>query len=232
MAITTHKEAVKEASELLSGTVQGLSEMLQHPELQGLKRRLISQINKAKAHLQGAAGIYTPNANMQEVNEIISGFQPLESVGGEPLARVMPVNADDLDVKQEAKDRFILKRDDLFLRFPELGANHIFSLMKEPDGTILIRSVAKMAGLPDFREREIDVEFISEVQKLITGQLEVSEAMKQAEGEAAINTDQDDQEGAEEGDEDNVQTGAPSYAHLTGKGKAKPAPAPKKTGGK
>ncbi len=231
MAITNHKEAVKEAADLLSGTTKGLSEMLQHPELQGLKRRLISQINKASAHLQGAAGIYTPNANMVEVNEIISTFQPLESVGGEPLARVMPVNADDLDVKQEAKERFIQKRDDLFLRFPDMVITQIFALMNEPDGQILIRSVAKMAGLPDFREREIDVEFIDAVQKLISGQLEVNEAMKQAEGEAAITTDQEADQDEVAEDEDNVQTGAPSYAHLTGKGKGKPAPG-KKTGGK
>lgn len=242
MAISNHKEAVEQASALLQATAKGLASILEHEELQGIKRRIISQLYKANNTICGAAGIFTPNANLQEVNDIIKTFQPLESVGGEPLARIMPVDTAALDIQQEERENFLSKRDDLYDRFLTLGSNQIFSLMKEPAGVLLIRSVAKRAGLVDYRDRTIDTEFVDDVKKLIEGQGEVNQAAEKAQGTAAIDTedpddedldddtdDQDDQDAPEP--DGNVRKGAPNYSHL-GKGAAKRAPVTKKGGGK
>jgi len=241
MAISNHKEAVEQASALLQATAKGLASILEHEELQSIKRRIISQLYKANHTLCGAAGIFTPNANLQEVNDIIKTFQPLESVGGEPLARIMPVNAAALDIQQEERETFIEKRDDLYDRFLTLGSNQIFALMKEPAGVLLIRSVAKRAGLADYRDRTIDTEFIDDVKKLIESLGEVKQAAEQAQGTAAINTeDPDDEDLDDDGDQDdqdapepdgNVRKGAPNYSHLQPKG-GKRAPVTKKGGSK
>lgn len=216
MAISNHQETVKQAAALLSETVSGISDLLTHPELQGLKRRIISQVNKANAHLQGAAGIYVPNANMQEVNEIISSFQPLDSVGGVPLNRIEPVHASALDIRQEERNEFLRKREDLYDRFLSMDSNEIHALTREPNGSILIRAVAKQAGLADYRERFIDNDFLDEVKELIAGQQEQNKAVAMAAGASALD-DEEDEDLDDDQEDENVGKGAPNYSNL-GKG--------------
>lgn len=226
-----HHDKVQQALALLEGTKAGIGALLSDPELATLKARVLNILNKAGNPIQmitGGAIMNSNNTLTNDVSNIMASLQPMETVGGEYIGRTMPLVPTDLDVPVDERQQFIANRDALASRFDEMSNEDVYLFMKQPQGASLVRSLAKQAGHPQWREGVIDDQFLESVHEKIRFNASLLETVNGAEeiGTNRINPDGDADEFEEDDDLEQtaatgittaietVKTDAPDYTAL------------------
>jgi hypothetical protein len=97
----------------------------------------------------------------------------------------------------------------------EMEDDDIFKFLKEPMGTALVRSLAKMAGHPAWRDGDITPKFLEEVRESIRFTQELTATVSSATEAGSTGVQRGEGTDLKEDDESmNVRTGAPNYNNL------------------
>ncbi len=171
---------------MITGVMKAVESILDDKELQMIRLKALQHLTKASNAVQLGTGVYLGNANHADVNAVIDTFKPLDTIGGQPINREPPVTAKDLLVDDEEKEIFLAKRDELYARFLLMTDDEIFKVMKEPQGTLLIRSVAKKAGIYGYREAEINAPFLDVIRQNIASAIHLASTIHSVENESSV----------------------------------------------
>lgn len=136
-----------------------------------IRPRLQQHLTRAGNQLQALTGntgnIQFNGANTTGVQQIIDTFEPLpatqQAFGPNAAQALKPVTIQDLDIPEAERIAFLDKRNELAARWLEMTNEQIFAQIKEPDGENLVRSVAKISGMLNFRDVELNATFIEQV---------------------------------------------------------------------
>lgn len=113
--------------------------------------------------------------------QIQTDFPPITEFMGEKLEFAKDIKAEDLSPKELEKKRFNEKIDRLEAALPNMSND----LIIEDQETLVIRGLAKRAGLENFRNGEVDHQFINDIRAQLTS--ESYQESRKKEQEAAIN---------------------------------------------
>lgn len=157
------KNPLQRVSDLLGDTRDEIRDLLKAPEhnviLLGVESDLTRTINRI-AHIGGLAHVNSSTAEE---------YQPIKEFMGEKLDPLQPLDLASLEVDDQEVAVLAHRRDKLFAEFISIEPQGILNDYVTSDDVIVLRAVAKKAGLEDYRDREIDLEFIEDIALAIKG---------------------------------------------------------------
>lgn len=121
-----------------------------------------SHINNLTNRLSFAIG---RNANSGNENKV--QFKPVTNFMGEKVKLVKPVEKEDLTPDEQMKHDFREKVDKLFKEFRTITPEGILNSYTLPEDVIVVRAVAKKAGVPDYDTKEMSLQFIESISKAL-----------------------------------------------------------------
>jgi hypothetical protein len=156
----------------LTAVRKGILDILKAPEHQVFAIRADSDLKRLQAFLQNATGTVVFEGQADNIQNLINAFGPVTTFMGHEIDRPQPVNFDNIDPSEADRQAFLAKRDALYDRITEMSDEQLQAYLLEPKSETVLRSVAKKAGLYNFREDEINAEFFANIRVAIVGQKE------------------------------------------------------------
>lgn len=94
-------------------------------------------------------------------------FPPVTNFMGEEIKVVKDLKPEDLQPGQEERQQFVNKVEKLYAEFDTLHPEAILNNYTLEEDKLIIRGVAKRAGIEDYEDRAINLSFIEEIAKAI-----------------------------------------------------------------
>lgn len=133
-----------------------------------------SQLNKAINRLQHLAGYdFNPTAS--------EDFPPVTNFMGEEIVRQPMITEEDLSPEDADKAIYLEKVETLYGRINSMTPEQVLHNYTLPEDELVVRGVAKMAGVEDFETKEMDFEFIEDIQAAIAADAEYQKLEAEAE---------------------------------------------------
>lgn len=159
--------AAKQASIILQNAKEEVLEILKDTNLglisisirSGLDK-LINQLN----FLSGESQVAPVHAAGQ--------FKPITSFMGEPINRPKKVTPEQLVPQNKEKNAFLEQVKELEKNFPLMSNEKILDKYKVPAYSLTLRGVAKRAGLENYRDGNINNQFIDDIRAGMEAQIE------------------------------------------------------------
>lgn len=149
------QEQLKSLSDLLISTRETAKELLSHPDNQVILASVQSSFNKLLNRVNFLAGI-THSAHMADVQ-----FEPIV-IDGEAEAIAPAIPAAEAD-----REAFVTKVKELYAQFETLSPEGLLNDFRSTDDQLVLRGVAKLAGIEEYEEAELTEEFIESIQAAI-----------------------------------------------------------------
>lgn len=199
MANHPYKNEISDCLDMLRQARAYVDQLLSHADLTNIKISVDAQLVRAANTLSGLIG-----GEQAATNAIPTNFEPLKSMFGQEIGLRKPVELEMLQPTKTEQELFIERRDDLYDRFLSLDNDTILKVLNEPNGEPIIRTIAKKAGIEDYRDAVINTEFIDDIKAGIEDKIQVDDAMKLAhtENEIISGNDFDEDDYEEEDDEE------------------------------
>ena len=89
---------------------------------------------------------------------------PITKFMGETIVRETKITSFDLNPREAEKNAFLAKVDKLFAEIGTLNAQAILNSYTRPEDIMVLRGVAKRAGVDGFEDKPITFDFIEEIQ--------------------------------------------------------------------
>lgn len=173
-AITTAKNTV---NKLLTGT-EHVNQLL---EINGLFRRL-------ETRLQFMGAVTEPETFKAKTSGK-EEFPPITSFMGEKIVREKKISSDDLNPDETRKANFRDKVNKLYGTILNLTPHIVLNSYTMADDILVLRGVAKLAGIEDYKERELTAAFVEDIKKAIADKDEETELLSKVKGEAGKTPD-------------------------------------------
>lgn len=96
--------------------------------------------------------------------KVVDQFPPITNFMGQEIERTEPIKKDDLTPKEAQKNKF---REDVKKLYGEIRNKTPEQVLNEftiPEHVLIVRGVAKQAGVEDYQSREMNIAFIEEIQ--------------------------------------------------------------------
>ncbi|SHK93117.1 hypothetical protein SAMN05444266_101626 [Chitinophaga jiangningensis] len=90
-------------------------------------------------------------------------FEPITNFMGDEISRPELLTKEDLSPDEARKAEFIRKVDMLLAQFTTMDPAGILSAYTMPEDQLVVRGVAKRAGIDDYRDRPVDLRFIEDI---------------------------------------------------------------------
>lgn len=149
----------------------------ENTELSSVKLSVMAGIDKPLAQLRSLIGMHVSTAATEAP---VLEIKPVKSMFGKPVEKRKPITGEILNPTAQQQQEFLKKRNDLYDRFLEMTDDQVFAYEKEPNGELLIRSVAKKSGLDNFRDAKINTVFLEQIRSAIKKQAEKKLAVQLA----------------------------------------------------
>lgn len=176
MAKSTTSTPIEEASKLISSTQTQLKKLLGTGEYSHLWLGLDAHLTRMGNQLQHLSGQQF-DAPVQEEYEPITNFM------GEEIAYKDEIKVEDLDPEEAERAIFLDKVDRLYLQFDTIEPDGILNSHTTPEDVLVVRGVAKKAGVEGYEERELTIPFIEAISKAIKAKAQGDAKEKQMEEE-------------------------------------------------
>ena len=114
-----------------------------------------------------------------------TAFKPITNFMGEKIEIAKPINPADLQPTNPEKEKFIEKVNKLYTQFTTLAPEGILNGYTIPEDVLVLRGVAKRAGVENFEERPLTSQFIEDIALAIGIKAEEEVTQKKIEKELA-----------------------------------------------
>lgn len=161
--------------------------LIGHPNLAIRCRNSLDSLINFFNHTAGAVGKpHTANVEL---------FPPITNFMGEKILQPKEIRQEEVVIGADEKERFKTRVKELYDSFPSLENEAILKGFDvEP---MLLRGVAKLAGVEGFIEKTIDFAFLDEIRAAMAGKVELA-AAEEAAKKQAVNPKKKKDEGTGE----------------------------------
>lgn len=150
--------AIQQVISLLKEAKEQSEKLLADQSQNSLQLAVTFDLNKLINRLSYMSG--TPIAhNQREVMD----FPPVTNFMGEEIVRAEAITEEVLQPKEDAKKIYLAKVESLEGVFHELSNEDILHMYTTPEDVMVLRGVAKRAGVEDYKEKELTLEFVEEI---------------------------------------------------------------------
>lgn len=146
----------------------------ENAELSSVKLTVTAGIDKPLAQLRSLIGMHVTTITAEAP---VLEIKPVKSMFGKPVKERKAVTEEILNPSEQQKNEFLGKRDELYNRFLEMTDEQVFAYANEPNGKIIIRSVAKKSGLDNYKDAALNVLFLEQIRSAIKKQEEKKQAV-------------------------------------------------------
>lgn len=153
-------ESLKQAADILLKAKEDVQKVLGGTDNAFILLSTESQLNKAITRLQHLAG-YDFNPSTAE------DFPPVTNFMGEEIVRQPMLNEEDLSPEEADKAIYLEKVETLFDGICNMSPDDVLMNYTLPEDVLILRGVAKMAGVEDYETRDLDIVFVEEIQNAI-----------------------------------------------------------------
>lgn len=160
------QSATQQAVELLTETKAKLQSILSGPAHSMILLGVNADFNRLINRMAFLSGQALPTVQNNE-------HPPVTDFMGEKLETVAPLAAEDLNPSEEARQVYLDKVDKLYAQFGTQTPEQILEANPLPEDQLVIRGVAKRAGVPGFDTETINVDFLDRVAKAVAAKNEL-----------------------------------------------------------
>lgn len=151
-----NSDAIKKAFAILQKAKSDVEKTLSAKEHSTLLLGITAGFNKISNKLAFLSGV---NINQDSKRK----FDPITNFMGEDLSIPEPIKEDDLSPSEKEKAVFISKVDKLYASIDTIAIDGLLNDYKLPEDVLVIRGIAKRAGVEGYEDKEISVKFIEEI---------------------------------------------------------------------
>jgi hypothetical protein len=188
---------IEQTSEMLSFANDSAKELLSgNPSVLLLVTSNLTQLINKLNFMTGRQTASTPAVE----------HPPITNFMGEEITYANKINKADLTPAQADREAFIDKVERLYTQFDTITPQGLLNSYTLPEDQLVIRGVAKRAGVEDYEDRTIDEDFIEDIAIAINNKK--ADDAQQAEIERQLQNDQQKSQVTKEGDEDDTVPGA------------------------
>jgi hypothetical protein len=170
-------ETFIQAGEILLKTKEALRDLFSdplHASIALMAEHQLDQLINRFHFLGGSAPVVTPTEQ----------FPPITSFMGEEITRKEVKPADVIPASDE-KQIYIDKVEKLYDTFPQMHADTILNSYTIPEDVLVLRGVAKKAGVKNYHNKSLTVQFIEEIKEGIAAKAAEAEEKRLFEEELA-----------------------------------------------
>jgi hypothetical protein len=170
------------ALEILRKAKTEINDLFNDPQHNQSLLEINANLKKVETRLEYMSAVLAP---AQKGTTSKKPFPPLKSFMGQKLTANQPLKTEDLTPSESRKKAFLAKAHKLYDEIGNYPPASILTNYRIKEDIILIRWVAKQAGVKDFETRELTTDFIEEIQMAV--QLKNEEEETQAAVDFSIN---------------------------------------------
>lgn len=171
---------------------KGASLILQDQKFKMIRMSVDADLTRIVKRLQGLAGSKLRSEGETATTRI--KFPPIQEFMGEQLSVPKPVQSEDLNPDDAERDNFLYKVNKLYSEIDTLSPAGILEGFSLPEDILVIRGVAKLAGVEDYEDREVNERYIADIIKAIVAakeegknQQSIDEELQKQEKRIALN---------------------------------------------
>lgn len=160
------KNAFAHASEVLTEAYEKIEKILTDPAHDGVLIQTQAQINQIKRRLDHLSGVPT-----NEAGKLVE-FPPITNFMGDEIGESKLVDMADLTPGSDDKQIFKTRVETLYRQFDTIAPDGILNSHTTPEDQLVLRGAAKMAGIDDFKDAELNLNFVERINTSIKKQQE------------------------------------------------------------
>jgi hypothetical protein len=167
---------ILQALEIVKKAKADINKLFNDPQHIQSLLEINSNFQRLETKLEFMSSVLSPAKKDSSAKKL---FPPLKSFMGQKLSVNQPLKQEDLTPSESRKKDFIGKVDKLWNEIGNFTSDTILQNYRIDRDIMIIRGVAKRAGVEDYESRVLDVPFIEEIQMAV--ELKKEELEKQEE---------------------------------------------------
>jgi hypothetical protein len=164
-----HKDALQQAVDIIEGAKEQVNDLL-NPVLPNIALGADSRLKQLTGYLSGVGGL---GVNTSATGNAFPTLAEAAQEAGIDIRARKQVVAADTEATNDALELFRAAVDNLVASFPLMTDDNILHGLNMPGMPKVLRGVAKVAGLEDFKEAEINVLFVGRIREALEKQTEI-----------------------------------------------------------
>lgn len=153
-------QPIHESLQLIKQTQQKVQVLLSGAEHNRNLLEINSLFERLKSRLVFMGGVLEPE---KPQNDTKSQFPPITNFMGEEIKSEPKITQEDLNPDEHRKKIFLEKVSQLYKQITEIPPQSILNSYTLPEDVLVLRGVAKRAGVEGFGERPLNVAFIEDI---------------------------------------------------------------------
>lgn len=150
---------IQECLKLVADTQREMNKLLSGPEHVGNLLPLNGFFDRIRTRLVFMGGVIEHDEKTTTKHE----FGPITNFMGDKIVRPEKVTAADLNPTEAAKQKYIARVESLYKELPLLSPSALLNAYSIPEDILVLRGVAKRAGVKGYEDRELTVDFIEDI---------------------------------------------------------------------
>lgn len=152
------KNSLIQCISILTGARDEIKILLVDSEHSHLSIGILASLEREISRLEFIGGVQPSTTTKQE-------FPPITNFLGEDINYPKPLTEDDLSPSELERSNFLTKVNNLYEQIDTLAPDGILNTYTIPEDILVLRGVAKKAGVEGYEEAEINVPFIESIVK-------------------------------------------------------------------
>lgn len=157
---------VQESLSLLTKTQQDINSLLKGVDMGANLLSINAKFSEIKARLEFMGAVAEPESVKQNTDEM---FPPITNFMGEKILLTKTSSAD-LNPGKNEKDVFLKKVEKLYDTLPAYSSEQLLKSYVTASDLLILRGVAKKAGVPDYKESPLTIQFIEKIKAAVAEQ--------------------------------------------------------------
>ncbi len=145
--------------EVVESCQRAVNKILSDPQLIQNLLPINASFRQIKSRLAFVGGVLEPEVNKASTPE----FPPITNFMGEDISRPSPLVSADINPTEAKRQDFLAKVDRLEKDLPGMPTHVVLNAYTRKEDVLVLRGVAKRAGVAEFDKKEITVAFIEEI---------------------------------------------------------------------
>lgn len=179
---------VESCLQIITKAKQEVNKLLTGTEHTNNLLEINSHFQRLEAKMRFMGAVTEPELNGKSKEEM---FPPITNFMGKKIEVSKRVDRTQLKPKEDEKNKFRQDVQKLYDTIIDMEPSQVLNAHKLPEHIMIVRGVAKIAGVEDFDTKEMNVPFIEEIQLAVEmkGEQEVAQTkIDKAAGKKPVNT--------------------------------------------
>jgi hypothetical protein len=155
---------IQQAIEVVRQAKTEVNKLLSAPETNHNLLEINSHFTRIETRLSYMGGILEPEAKTKSTGK---RFPPITTFMGAKLETSKPITNDDLTPGEERRKKFIGRVNKLWNEISNFNPETILTSYRIETDVMILRGVAKRAGIKDYESRELTTEFVTDIQAAV-----------------------------------------------------------------